>query len=101
MNNVTPIRKEDIPCKIQLITVHRDGDTTQQVHFRTDPTNNDGYTGCNPLGVYFDKEGKEKIRNTLIKQGKYTKLFVNDEGDIIYEIIVTVCPKNERYKEEK
>ena len=109
MSNIAYMHPVDIPCMIQLVQHHKyrreDGlilyqEPTTQVYFRTDPMKNDGWVNCNPLGVYFDDEQKKHIKNTLTKQGKYINLLLDDEGDIVYEVIVTVCPKDEWYKEE-
>lgn len=102
MSNVTYIHPVDIPCKIQLIPYYGgipDGGK-HLTYFRTDPMKNDGWIGCDPLGTKFSMEEKIHIKNTLTKQGKYINLLLDDEGDIVYEVIVTVCPKDEWYKEE-
>ena len=98
MNNILPIREEDIPCHIQIVGHYFGQEGTPRGYFRSDPTSNDGWVGCNPLGVYFDKEEKKRIKKTLTKQGWFRKLFLDDEGEIITEIVVKPCPIKDWYK---
>jgi hypothetical protein len=92
---------DNIPCHIQ-ITHHCFGETTSFNYYRTDPTCNDGWVNCDPLGTYFSKEGRNHIKDVLTRQGWFRKLFLDDHGEIITEVVVKSCPVDQWYtKEEK
>ena len=92
---------DKIPCRIQIIG-HVFGEPTIFNYYRTDPTCDDGWINCSPLGVYFSKEERNNIKHVLTKQGWFRRLFLDEEGEVFTEVFVKSCPIDQWYsKEEK
>jgi hypothetical protein len=96
MTKVTQLREVDIPCKITIDA----GTEYAHVYYRTDPTKEDGWINCSPLGLYFTMEERKRIKKTLQKQGWYTRMWEYDNG-CFHIIKVEVCTKEGWYKSEE
>ncbi len=77
-------RSEDIPCRVSLC--REDVDKPFVVCYGQDPTLEEKNKYGNPF-IWADLD-TNKIKKVLQKQRKYTKLYLNEEGDIVSQIIV-------------
>ena len=79
--------RKDVPCKIVMTQYCSGNPCEPSIHFRTDPTSNDGWVNCDPLGIYVGID-KMRVKKMLVKQGFYKKFYVADDGELLYTIEV-------------